>query len=119
MITSVLFDMDGVLLDSQPMHYDADIVTLDHYGVKICPADVEKFAGTTNMDRYIKFKEEYAIDAPVKEMVAFREQCIMRFVKEYSLEPIEGVVNLLKSVKNAGLKMAVASSSSYDYSFLN
>lgn len=115
MITSVLFDMDGVLLDSQPMHYDADIVTLKHYGVEISASDVEKYAGTTNLDRYIKYKEEYSIDADVDEMVAFREECIMRFVKEYSLEPIDGVVELLKSVKDTGLKTAVASSSSYDY----
>ena len=115
MITSVLFDMDGVLLDSQPMHYDADIVTLAHYGVKICVDDVVKYAGTTNLDRYTKYKEEYSMDVTVKEMVAFREQCIMRFVKEYTLEPIDGVVELLKSVKDKGLKTAVASSSSYDY----
>ena len=115
MITSVLFDMDGVLLDSQPMHYDADIVTLEHYGVKISASDVEKYAGTTNRDRYIKYKDEYCIDATVEEMVKFREHCIMRFVQEYSLEPIGGVVELLKSVKSSGLKTAVASSSSYDY----
>ncbi len=115
MITSVLFDMDGVLMDSQPMHYDADIVTLGHYGVEICASDVEKYAGTTNLDRYTKYKEEYGIDASVKEMVSFREQCIMKFVKEYPLEPISGIVELLKSVEMVGLKTAVASSSSYDF----
>ncbi len=115
MITSVLFDMDGVLLDSQPMHYDADIATLGNFGVEISASDVEKYAGTTNLDRYKKFREEYGMHASVDEMVSFREQCIMKFVKEYPLEPIDGVVNLLKSVKSIGLKTAVASSSSYDF----
>ena len=115
MITSVLFDMDGVLVDSQPMHYDADIETMKNFGVKIQVSDVEKYAGTTNPDRYARFKEEYHMTASVEEMVAFREKCIMEFVYKYPLEAIDGVRSLLESVKKAGLKTAVASSSSYDF----
>ena len=43
-ITSVLFDMDGVLIDSQPMHYEADIRTLARFGVRVTVKDVEKYA---------------------------------------------------------------------------
>lgn len=43
-----IFDMDGVLIDSQPVHYDADLETLAHFGVQLTRADVEPFAGTTN-----------------------------------------------------------------------
>lgn len=30
-----IFDMDGVLIDSQPVHYDADLETLAHFGVQL------------------------------------------------------------------------------------
>lgn len=114
MITSVLFDMDGVLVDSQPMHYDADIYTMKHFGVNLTVDELAAYAGTTNLDRYTRFKARYQMNAAVDEMVAFRESCIMRFVYEYDLKPIDGVRALLESIKAAGLKTAVASSSSYD-----
>lgn len=114
MITTVLFDMDGVLVDSQPMHYEADIYTMKHFGVELTAKEMEAYAGTTNSDRYARFKVCYQMDADVDEMVAFRESCIMRFVYEYDLKPIDGVRTLLESIKAAGLKTAVASSSSYD-----
>ena len=39
-----IFDMDGVLIDSQPVHYDADLETLAHFGVQLTRADVEPCA---------------------------------------------------------------------------
>ena len=113
MITSVLFDMDGVLIDSQPMHYEADVRTLGRFGITVDIAEVEKYAGTTNVDRYTRFKKDYQITYTVEEMVAFREECIMALVRATDLQPIEGIVSLLKSIKDCGLKTAVASSSSY------
>ena len=32
-ITAVIFDMDGVLIDSQPLHYMADVESMKKYGV--------------------------------------------------------------------------------------
>ncbi len=106
--------MDGVLIDSQPLHYEADVRTLGHFGVTVTARDVEKYAGTTNMDRYRRFLRDYKMTASVEEMVAFREQCIMALIRQAELSPIAGIPRLLKSVKDCGLKTAVASSSSYD-----
>lgn len=117
MITSVLFDMDGVLIDSQPMHYEADVDTLAHFGVTVTEKDVEKYAGTTNMDRYTRFKADYGMDASVEDMVAFREMRIMDIIHSRTVHPIEGIPELLKDIRSYGLKTAVASSSSYDLIF--
>ncbi len=114
MIASILFDMDGVLIDSQPMHYEADVETLKHFGVCVTVKDVEKYAGTTNLDRYTRFKEDYAMDASVDTMVAYREQCIMDMIHSRDISVIEGIRELLKDIRGRHLKTAVASSSSYD-----
>ena len=117
MITSVLFDMDGVLIDSQPLHCEADVRTLKYFGVTASTADVEKYAGTTNMDRYTRFKIVYHLANTVEEMVAYREKCIMDLVYCADLSAISGILELLESIKSLGLKTAVASSSSYDLIF--
>ncbi|HIQ98666.1 MAG TPA: HAD family phosphatase [Candidatus Scybalocola faecavium] len=114
MITSILFDMDGVLIDSQPMHYEADVETLKHFGVCVTVKDVEKYAGTTNSDRYTRFKKDYHMDDSVEAMVAFREQCIMDMIRSRDISAIDGIRELLKDIRCHHLKTAVASSSSYD-----
>ena len=51
-----IFDMDGVLIDSQPVHYDADLETLAHFGVQLTRADAfpyvsGSFSGAGNAGR--------------------------------------------------------------------
>ena len=58
-----IFDMDGVLIDSQPVHYDADLETLAHFGVQLTRADVEPFAGTTNPVRFPMYQEAFQVQA--------------------------------------------------------
>lgn len=115
MITSILFDMDGVLIDSQPMHYEADRITLEHFGVAADIKLLESFAGTTNPDRYARFKELFHMPYTVDAMVEFREKVIMDYVHSHALEGIRGVARLLEGIRKAELKTAVASSSSYAY----
>lgn len=117
MITSVLFDMDGVLIDSQPMHYEADVRTLQHFGITVTCRDVEKYAGTTNIDRYTRFKNDYHLSEPVDVMVNYREKCIMDLIHTNDIAPISGIVQLLQSIRSCNLKTAVASSSSYNLIF--
>lgn len=118
MITSIIFDMDGVLIDSQPMHYTADEITLEHFGVAADRRLLERYAGTTNPDRYQSFKELFHMPQTVDEMVGFREKAIMDYVQAHALKAIDGVAGLLESIRAAGLKTAVASSSSYDYIYV-
>lgn len=115
MITSIIFDMDGVLIDSQPMHYEADQITLKHFGVAADMKLLESFAGTTNPDRYARFKELFHMPYSIDEMVDFRENVIMDYVHGHDLTGIRGVDRLLADIRAAGLKTAVASSSSYAY----
>ena len=77
-----IFDMDGVLIDSQPVHYDADLETLAHFGVQLTRADVEPFAGTTNPVRFPMYQEAFHVQATPEEMMAYREGVVRRMFVE-------------------------------------
>jgi HAD superfamily hydrolase (TIGR01509 family) len=47
MIRAVIFDMDGVIVDSEPMHIEAEKQTLLKYGVKITTEELRTYTGTT------------------------------------------------------------------------
>ncbi len=111
---AVIFDMDGVLVDSQPYHYRADIETMAKYGINKDVKFFEAFAGTVTADRMKTLKEMFGLDASLQEMIDVREQMILDIVAEENIQAVRGIPELLKSIKARGLKTAVASSSSYD-----
>ena len=111
---AVIFDMDGVLVDSQPYHFKADIETMSEYGVVKDQKFYEKFAGTLTSDRMRILKDLFKLDIPVEEMVKKREDMILEIMAREDIKPVSGIPEFLKSIKNRGLKTAVASSSGYD-----
>ena len=111
---AVIFDMDGVLIDSQPYHFKADIETMSEYGVVKDQKFYEKFAGTLTSDRMRILKDLFKLDIPVEEMVKKREDMILEIMAREDIKPVSGIPEFLKSIKNRGLKTAVASSSGYD-----
>lgn len=111
---AVIFDMDGVLIDSQPFHYKADINTMREYGIFEDQKFYEAFAGTTTSDRMKILKDMFSLDAGVEEMTARREQMILDIMRDEKVCAIKGIPELLKSIKSKGMKTSVASSSSYE-----
>ena len=115
MVHAIIFDMDGVLIDSQPMHYLGDQQTLAAHGVDVPVEAMTAYAGTTNQLRFELFKERYHLSETIDSLIAEREAIMIRLVRESDAGPTAGSVELLKSIKAAGLKTAVASSSSYPF----
>lgn len=114
---AVIFDMDGVLVDSQPYHFKADIDTMAEYGVIKDQKFYESFAGTLTADRMRTLKEMFGLDAPVEEMTIKRENMILDIMGKEAIKPVLGIPEFLRSIKEKGLTTAVASSS--DYKLIN
>lgn len=114
---AVIFDMDGVLVDSQPYHFKADIDTMAEYGVIKDQKFYESFAGTLTADRMRTLKEMFGLDVPVEEMTIKRENMILDIMGKEDIKPVLGIPEFLRSIKEKGLTTAVASSS--DYKLIN
>lgn len=114
---AVIFDMDGVLVDSQPYHFKADIDTMAEYGVIKDQKFYESFAGTLTADRMRTLKEMFGLDAPVEEMTIKRENMILDIMGKEDIKPVLGIPEFLRSIKEKELTTAVASSS--DYKLIN
>lgn len=114
MIKAVIFDMDGVLIDSQPIHYKGDIEVLKYYGVEVDLEAVKPYTGMSNPDRWPKYKEAYRLPQTVDEIINTQVRVIMELFEKEDLQPVDGLMKLLEMLKAHRIKMAVASSSSLD-----
>jgi beta-phosphoglucomutase len=105
---SILFDMDGVLVDSEPVIEAAAIAGLAEYGVSAKPQDFIPFIGTGE-DKYIGgVSEKYGV--PYKLEMKARVYEIYLEIVPLKLKVFDGIVELLEQWNKEGIKMALASS---------
>ncbi len=116
MIKAVIFDMDGVIIDSEPLHYESDLLTLKHFGIEISPEALNQYVGVSNRVMWEDLKEKYNLAASVDQLLEKQSCTKQHLIGSKKLEPITGIPGLLEEIKNAGVKIGLASSS--DRSFI-
>lgn len=106
-----IFDMDGVIIDSEPIHFDIDVQTMEYLGIPISPQELERFVGMTNPDMWRILKQEYNIAKPVEEIIDYQLSSKIKAVRALELAPIAGIMELISNLKKLGMKLGIASSS--------
>ncbi|MCL1844434.1 MAG: HAD family phosphatase [Defluviitaleaceae bacterium] len=111
MSIAVIFDMDGVLIDSQPLHYAVDIRVLKACGHPATIETVTPYTGIGNPDRWPKYKEDLNLSQEVDELIAMTEEAMRDIFSAANLPLIDGVALLIDGIKAMGIRIGVASSS--------
>ena len=114
MIKAVIFDMDGVLINSQEQHYKIDLLTLKEIGTEGTRELVEKFAGTRTGERFEKFREVLNFKTDIKTIIDIHTRLRDEVFENDGVEVIDGVIDLIDDIRKNNILTAVASSSSYD-----
>lgn len=108
-IRAAVFDMDGVLTDSEPLINAAAIAMFRELGLAVCPEDFLPFVGSGE-DRYIGGVAEryhFGLDLPAAKRRTY--EIYLELVPN-RLQVFPGATQLVKNCRQAGLRVAVASS---------
>jgi mannitol-1-/sugar-/sorbitol-6-/2-deoxyglucose-6-phosphatase len=112
MIQGIVFDLDGTLIDSEPLWQEAEISIFADQGLSLTQKDCLKTKGLPSLEA-VKFWYN-KIDSPTKEAALLSQELnhlVISLIKSKGeLKP--GVVQLLDYWKNKGLPIGIASSSS-------
>jgi HAD superfamily hydrolase (TIGR01509 family) len=104
----VIFDCDGVLVDSERLSIRLDAVLLDQLGWPMAESEiVERFVGRTEAAMRAEIEEHLGRDVGA-EWAAFAERYTAAFAAE--LEPVDGVVEAVDVIQASGVATCVASS---------
>lgn len=110
-MTAVIFDMDGVIIDSEPIHFEVDMQTMRDLGFDISSEELEKYVGTTNEYMFTDLKNKYNINQSIEEIINYKVELTKKKIIQSDLDPIEGIKELLVDLKNKNIPTAIASSS--------
>jgi HAD superfamily hydrolase (TIGR01509 family) len=108
-VRAVIFDMDGVLTDSEPLINAAAVAMFKEKGLVVQPEDFLPFVGTGE-DRYIGGVAEthqFPVDVPSAKRRTYE---IYLELVPARLEAFPGAQDLVRTCRQAGLQVAVASS---------
>lgn len=106
---AVVFDMDGVLVDSEPMHHEAVRVALAPEGVQVRDEDLLPYRGQRHEAAFTALKERFGLSLGVEEYLhRVGEALLERFAAGVQARP--GVHAVLSRLREGGYRLAVATS---------
>jgi len=109
MIKGILFDMDGVLVDSEEFIFEAAKLMFAEHGVTVKPSDALHFVGMGENKYIAGIGERNGFVVDIERDKA-RTYKIYEEITLGKLKPLPGVNEFIEKCQNLGFKMAIASS---------
>lgn len=108
---AAIFDMDGVLIDSEHLHWRAEQETMAEFGVTMAESELKKFAGTRAEVMFEIFIRQYRLPTTFAALYPGHEARLLRLFQS-QVRPTDGIQQILQTLAAAAIPLAVASSSS-------
>ncbi|WP_147535495.1 HAD family hydrolase [Bacillus marasmi] len=107
-----IFDMDGVIINSEPMHEKIELSVAAEQGIELEDDNLEKYVGMRSRDMWESIIAERNFKVDVNVILNVAEQRKVQYIDTHDIEPIEGIKDLLEHLSKLRYRIALASSSS-------
>lgn len=107
----IIFDMDGVLLDSEPMHQEIIYETFQLEGIPFDKAYIQTLTGMSAFPMWEKVKRDAQRSESVEELIKFHRDYFFKRLPEVKVPLVPHVKDVLEKFKNEGKHLSLASSS--------
>lgn len=112
MIKTVIFDMDGVIVDTEPVHHYAYDQHFKQLNIEVSPEMYASFTGNSTKNIYERLKGIYEIEYDVPTLVQSKRNFFNdAFDRKEDLFLLDGVEDLIKELHSNGMQLVLASSS--------
>ena len=107
----IIFDMDGVLLDSEPMHQEIIYEVFQLEGIPFDKAYIQTLTGMSAFPMWEKVKHDAQRSESVEELIKFHRDYFFKRLPEVKVPLVPHVKDVLEKFKNEGKHLSLASSS--------
>lgn len=114
-VKAVLFDMDGVIVDSEPLHHKAYYLMFEQVGIKVSNQLYASFTGQATLEICKTLCAHFELNQSPEQLVAIKRQHFKElFEQDSDFDLIPGVLSLIQDYHNNGLTLVLASSASME-----
>lgn len=113
-IRALIFDLDGVLVNTVDLHFRAWQTLADAHGIPFSQPDMAYFRGRHRRDCLLAlFRDRHLSDAQINEYIAVKDRAYLALLDQHPAHALicRGAVALLERAHLRGLLIGVASSS--------
>ena len=108
----VIFDMDGVIIDSEEIHKKAYYETFKNLGVEVTEELYKTMTGSSTINAFQKLVNHFNLDDIPEELVLQKRKCYVNyFENDPTLSLVNGVKELIQFLYKQNLTLVLASSS--------
>ncbi|HLR76463.1 MAG TPA: HAD family phosphatase [Balneolaceae bacterium] len=112
-LKAVLFDMDGVIVNTEPLHRKAYFEMFAHFNIDVSEELYNSFTGKATLGICQELVQRFALSAAPEELIAKkRERFKVLFDNDPEFDLIPGVRELIENYHQNDIKMVLASSAS-------
>ena len=109
----MIFDMDGVIVDTEPVHKFAYYQHFQELGIQVTEEMYTSFTGNSTRNIFQKLKEQFDLPHDVEDLILRKRHL---FNEAFDIKPdlflVEGVFDLIQDLYSNGMQLILASSAS-------
>lgn len=106
-----IFDMDGVIVNTEPLYKKMNIDFLLQHNALISDEEYNQFIGISATTMWNYLREKYHLPFTTLELITIEKQAKFDVLDKSELKPIDGIIDLLDMLKSKNYNIAIASSS--------
>ncbi|MDL1913141.1 MAG: HAD family phosphatase [Bergeyella sp.] len=112
-LQAVLFDMDGVIVNTEPLHKKAFYKVFGNLGIHVSSEFYASFMGSSTKNVVNKLVNEFSLDMSQEKILSEKRKYFKYFFDtEEGFSLLPGVKDLIETYHEAGITLVLASSAS-------
>lgn len=111
MIKAVIFDKDGVIVDTEKAHLDAWNTTLKNYGIVVTPELYQKLFAGRKAEQIVEKLLGQRLNKDQQSQVLEKKVKALIRIFEKDIKIVPGVIEFIQKIKNRQIPLALATGS--------